>query len=90
MFLYEVKQQQLLAGVRTYLKVYSTISMGKLANYMDLDEPNLRSQISNAFSGLLSCKFSAVIYVFVGLYTEFNVTQGGFDDIQAQNTCCRF
>jgi len=53
MFLYEVKQQQLLAGVRTYLKVYSTISMGKLANYMDLDEPNLRSQISNAFSGLL-------------------------------------
>ncbi|KAG5591946.1 hypothetical protein H5410_042460 [Solanum commersonii] len=43
MFLYEVKQQQLLAGVRTYLKVYSTISMGKLANYMDLDEPNLRA-----------------------------------------------
>ncbi|KAK4730337.1 hypothetical protein R3W88_023325 [Solanum pinnatisectum] len=43
MFLYEVKQQQLLAGVRTYLKVYSTISLGKLANYMDLDEPNLRA-----------------------------------------------
>ncbi|KAL0323841.1 UNVERIFIED_CONTAM: 8-hydroxygeraniol oxidoreductase [Sesamum calycinum] len=35
LFLYEVKQQQLLSGVRTYLKVYSTISLGKLAAYME-------------------------------------------------------
>lgn len=90
LFLYEVKQQQLLAGVRSFLKVYSTISLGKLANYMDVDEPALRSQTSYAFSGLLLCKFSAVIYVFVGLCTVLNVTQDGLDDIQAQNTCCRF
>ncbi|KAK8479543.1 hypothetical protein V6N11_069396 [Hibiscus sabdariffa] len=43
LFLYEVKQQQLLSGVRTFLKVYSTISLGKLANYMEVDEATLRS-----------------------------------------------
>lgn len=42
LFLYEVKQQQLLSGVRTYLKVYSTISVGKLATYLEVDEPTLR------------------------------------------------
>ena len=45
LFLYEVKQQQLLSGVRTFLKVYSTISVGKLATYMEVDEPTLRSVI---------------------------------------------
>ncbi|CAI9759650.1 unnamed protein product [Fraxinus pennsylvanica] len=43
LFLYEVKQQQLLSGVRTFLKVYSTISLGKLATYMEVDEPTLRT-----------------------------------------------
>ncbi|XP_073120422.1 uncharacterized protein [Henckelia pumila] len=43
LFLYEVKQQQLLSGVRTFFKVYSTISLGKLATYMDIDEPTLRT-----------------------------------------------
>ncbi|KAK3438286.1 hypothetical protein EUGRSUZ_C02897 [Eucalyptus grandis] len=43
LFLYEVKQQQLLSGVRTFLKVYSTISLAKLANYMEVDEPTLRT-----------------------------------------------
>ncbi|KAG5225368.1 eukaryotic translation initiation factor [Salix suchowensis] len=43
LFLYEVKQQQLLSGVRIFLKVYSTISLGKLANYMEVDEPTLRT-----------------------------------------------
>lgn len=43
MFLYEVKQQQLLSGVRTFLKVYSSISFAKLANYMEVDEPTLRT-----------------------------------------------
>ncbi|KAF5743988.1 eukaryotic translation initiation factor 3 subunit L-like [Tripterygium wilfordii] len=43
LFLYEVKQQQLLSGVRTFLKVYSTISLAKLANYMNVDEPALRT-----------------------------------------------
>ncbi|KAK1370039.1 hypothetical protein POM88_036131 [Heracleum sosnowskyi] len=42
LFLHEVKQQQLLSGVRTYVKVYSTISVGKLATYMEVDEPTLR------------------------------------------------
>lgn len=44
LFLYEAKQQQLLSGVRTFLKVYSTISLTKLASYMEVDEPTLRLQ----------------------------------------------
>ncbi|CAI9093495.1 OLC1v1029004C1 [Oldenlandia corymbosa var. corymbosa] len=43
LFLYEVKQQQSLASVRTYLKVYSTISLAKLASYVEVDEPTLRT-----------------------------------------------
>ncbi|KAG2400152.1 uncharacterized protein HKW66_Vig0099940 [Vigna angularis] len=43
LFLYEAKQQQLLSGVRTFLKVYSTISLAKLASYMEVDEPTLRT-----------------------------------------------
>jgi translation initiation factor 3 subunit L len=43
LFLYEVKQQQLLSGVRTFLKVYSAISLAKLASYMEVDEPMLRT-----------------------------------------------
>ncbi|KFK27817.1 hypothetical protein AALP_AA8G433700 [Arabis alpina] len=43
MFLYEVKQQQLLSGLRTFLKVYSSISLAKLSNYMEVDEPTLRT-----------------------------------------------
>ncbi|KAK4775043.1 hypothetical protein SAY86_009978 [Trapa natans] len=43
LFLYEVKQQQLLSGIRTFLKVYSSISLAKLANYMDVDETTLRT-----------------------------------------------
>ncbi|KAG9456148.1 hypothetical protein H6P81_000656 [Aristolochia fimbriata] len=43
MFLYEVKQQQLLSSVRSFLKLYSTISVEKLAAYMEVDEPTLRT-----------------------------------------------
>lgn len=46
LFLLEVKQQQLLSGLRSYLKLYSTISIGKLATYMELDEATLRSLLS--------------------------------------------
>lgn len=47
LFLYEVKQQQLLYGVRTFLKVYSTISLGKLSTYMEVDEATLRLDFIN-------------------------------------------
>ncbi|CAN6456504.1 unnamed protein product [Victoria cruziana] len=43
LFLYEVKQQQLLSGVRSFLKLYTTISIGKLATYMEVDESTLRT-----------------------------------------------
>ncbi|CAL0319229.1 unnamed protein product [Lupinus luteus] len=43
LFHYEAKQQQLLSGVRTFLKVYSTISLTKLASHMEVDEPTLRT-----------------------------------------------
>lgn len=42
LFLYEVKQQQQLSVVRTFLKVYSTISLEKLATYMEVDESTLK------------------------------------------------
>lgn len=58
LFLYEVKQQQLLSGVRTFLKVYSTISVGKLATYMEVDEPTLRSVIIRIWCTLMSGKCS--------------------------------
>jgi len=43
LFLFEVKQQQLLSGVRNFLKLYSSISIGKLATYIEVDEPTLRT-----------------------------------------------
>ncbi|KAI7755431.1 hypothetical protein M8C21_027738 [Ambrosia artemisiifolia] len=43
LFLYEVKQQQQLSAVRTFLKVYSTISLEKLASYMEVDVATLRT-----------------------------------------------
>lgn len=48
LFLYEVKQQQLLSGIRTFLKVYSTISLGQLAIYMEVDESTLRLELKTA------------------------------------------
>lgn len=54
LFLYEVKQQQLLSGVRTFLKVYSTISLGQLAIYMEVDESTLRLELEDTFSFLLA------------------------------------
>ncbi|ERM98606.1 eukaryotic translation initiation factor 3 subunit L [Amborella trichopoda] len=43
LFLYEVKQQQLLSGIRSFLKLYTTISISKLASFMEVDEPTLRT-----------------------------------------------
>ncbi|KAJ3694538.1 hypothetical protein LUZ60_010018 [Juncus effusus] len=43
LFLYEVKQQQLLSGVRSFLKIYSTITIAKLAQFLEVDESTLRS-----------------------------------------------
>ncbi|KAK8939358.1 hypothetical protein KSP40_PGU016235 [Platanthera guangdongensis] len=43
LFLYEVKQQQLLASVRSFLKLYSKITVAKLSTYMEVDEATLRT-----------------------------------------------
>jgi hypothetical protein len=42
LFLSEVRQQQLLSSIRSFLKLYTTISIAKLASFMDVDEPTLR------------------------------------------------
>ncbi|KAI5069046.1 hypothetical protein GOP47_0015347 [Adiantum capillus-veneris] len=42
LFLSEVRQQQLLSSIRSYLKLYSAIPISKLASFMDVDEPTLR------------------------------------------------
>ncbi|KAM0880189.1 hypothetical protein ACQ4PT_033734 [Festuca glaucescens] len=43
LFLDEVKQQQLLLGVRSFLKLFSVITIGKLAQHMGWNETSLRA-----------------------------------------------
>eukprot|EP00245_Coleochaete_scutata_P009099 TRINITY_DN292_c0_g2_i1.p1 TRINITY_DN292_c0_g2~~TRINITY_DN292_c0_g2_i1.p1 ORF type:complete len:533 (-),score=111.36 TRINITY_DN292_c0_g2_i1:296-1894(-) len=43
MFLMELRQQQLLAGIRSFVKLYTTISIPKLASFMEVDDSTLRS-----------------------------------------------
>lgn len=81
MFLYEVKQQQLLSGVRTFLKVYSTISLGKLAAYMEVDEPTLRCDRLPVF-------FRTIELIELILHSVIHA-QDNFDDVQTQDTFCR-
>jgi hypothetical protein len=42
LFLSEVRHQQLLSGIQSFLKLYTTISISKLASFMDVDGPTLR------------------------------------------------
>ncbi|KAJ7556493.1 hypothetical protein O6H91_05G085900 [Diphasiastrum complanatum] len=42
LFLSEMRQQQLISSIRSFLKLYSTISIAKLASFMELDEAGLR------------------------------------------------
>jgi len=42
-FLKEVKQQELIWTIRSYLKLYSTISISKLAGFLHVDEIALRT-----------------------------------------------
>jgi hypothetical protein len=79
LFLYEVKQQQLLSGIRSYLKLYSSITISKLAQYMEVDEATLRS-VSRTTS---VSKF--VVLFMINHLKPFG--QVNSDDIQAQNAC---
>lgn len=45
MFLNEVSEQKLLGSIRSYLKLYTTISISKLALYMEMDEAELRTHL---------------------------------------------
>jgi len=45
LFLNEVKQQSLLPTIRSYLKLYTTIGCGKLAHFLDLEEPTFKTQL---------------------------------------------
>jgi len=45
LFLNEVNEQKLLASIRSYLKLYTTISISKLALYMETDETELRTHL---------------------------------------------
>jgi translation initiation factor 3 subunit L len=44
-FLGLVQEQRHLPSLKQLLKLYTTISLPKLASLMDLDEPTLRSQL---------------------------------------------
>jgi len=69
LFLYEAKQQQLLSGVRTFLKVYSTISLAKLASYMEVDEPTLRFiQKLILASSVLNIKIFCLFIIYICIY----------------------
>jgi succinylglutamate desuccinylase len=82
LFLYEVKQQQLLSGIRSYLNLYTTITISKLAQYMEVDEATLRSVSSTKL-------YSSVSKPVVVMYDKPSRTfgQANSDDIQAQNAC---
>jgi len=45
LFLSEVKQQALLATIRSYLKLYTTIGTKKLATFLEVDEKTFRTQL---------------------------------------------
>eukprot|EP00899_Mesostigma_viride_P013763 jgi/Mesvir1/22388/Mv17879-RA.1 len=45
LFLAEIRQQQLLPAIRSYLKLYSTITISKLADLMEVEESVLRTQL---------------------------------------------
>ena len=45
MFKREVQQQSLLATIRSYLKLYSSLSIGKLASFLGVDEEAFRVQL---------------------------------------------
>eukprot|EP00297_Palpitomonas_bilix_P009204 CAMPEP_0113899942 /NCGR_PEP_ID=MMETSP0780_2-20120614/20367_1 /TAXON_ID=652834 /ORGANISM="Palpitomonas bilix" /LENGTH=522 /DNA_ID=CAMNT_0000892277 /DNA_START=93 /DNA_END=1661 /DNA_ORIENTATION=- /assembly_acc=CAM_ASM_000599 len=45
MFFKEVKQQHLIPVVKSYLKLYSTIELSKLASFLDMDKEELRTQL---------------------------------------------
>merc|ERR1711871_534163 len=45
MFLNEVNEHKLLGSIRSYLKLYTTISISKLALYMETDEAELRTHL---------------------------------------------
>jgi len=45
LFLQEVKQQQFLPTIKSYMKLYTAIKMSKLAQLCDMDEEQLRDQL---------------------------------------------
>eukprot|EP00271_Cylindrocystis_brebissonii_P009026 TRINITY_DN23615_c0_g1_i1.p1 TRINITY_DN23615_c0_g1~~TRINITY_DN23615_c0_g1_i1.p1 ORF type:complete len:531 (+),score=143.46 TRINITY_DN23615_c0_g1_i1:193-1785(+) len=45
LFLADVRQQQLLPAIRSFLKLYTSISLTKLAAFLEIDEPTLRSAL---------------------------------------------
>ena len=45
LFLNEVSEQTLLPSIRSYLKLYTTISISKLASYMEMPEAELRTHL---------------------------------------------
>lgn len=45
LFLVDVRQQVQLPVIRSYLKLYSTISTDKLATFLDMDEHTLRTYL---------------------------------------------
>ena len=53
LFLSEVRQQQLLSSVRSFLKLYSAIPIAKLAAFMEIDEPTLRYLHYNCYASRL-------------------------------------
>lgn len=44
-FMHEVRQQELIRTVRSYLKLYTTISISKLATFLDADEDALKTNL---------------------------------------------
>lgn len=69
MFMEEVKSQLLLPDIRSYLKLYTTIEIDKLATLMDVDERTARGRLHALKHKSWTCKGSFESSPFDGDYT---------------------
>ena len=73
LFLNEVNEQKLLASIRSYLKLYTTISISKLALYMETDETELRTHLMTLKHKTRQMIWQVSVSLSPALHTELNL-----------------
>lgn len=69
----EVKQQTLVTTIRSYLKLYSTISTAKLSNFLKADDQGAQDadQIKTYLTSILTYKYIIPFVNWIWLWKEF-------------------